>query len=270
MPGRGRGRRGTPSLIRDMGVPKANYDGRGGTLSDKDQLDMADPLQNHPLASEAGGPGGGGVGAPETDPVATASLTSHLHDTDDAHDASSVSVNPSGLLVITGMNVQAALAQLDAVAGAASKGLIQQVKITALNLALTGSYIDIPGASVAFTFDGRPVRFKWRFPLSKYSVITGTQALQLQVVDASGGAQNGVVQYSTRTGLFPLNATDVVDIDAETAAMSTYVDGTPFVVGTNYTMKLQARHTTSGADGSWTAGYGANSAFYAHYAVYGD
>lgn len=184
--------------------------------------------------------------------------------------AGAVPVSPSGLLVITGTDVQSALAQLDAVAGAASKGLIQQVRLTALNMALTTAFADVPGASLAFTYDGRPIRFKWRFPISKYSVITGTQALQLQVVDASGGAKNGQVQYQMRTRLFPNNANDVEDIDAETAAMSAYADGTAFAIGTTYTMKLQARHATTASDGNWTAAYAPNSAFYGHFSVYGD
>lgn len=61
--------------------------------------------------------GGGGsspaaAATPETDPIATAALAAHKTSTD--HTASNVTINASGLAVVTGANVQAALASLDA------------------------------------------------------------------------------------------------------------------------------------------------------------
>lgn len=46
--------------------------------------------------------------------VSDPGLATHLADTEDAHDASAISVTPAGLAVVTSTNVQAALAQLDA------------------------------------------------------------------------------------------------------------------------------------------------------------
>lgn len=157
-----------------------------------------------------------------------------------------------------------------------AKGLIQQALFTApLSVVFAGSgsanKLDVPGATVSFTYDGRPVRFLWRFPFSKYSVVTANQALQFLLMDNSGaasGAQNGVVQYQGRTSAFPTNATDVLDISMSTPSLSAFVDGTPFVVGTTYTWKLQALAQTSA--GTWSAAYAANTAFYGHFGCYED
>jgi hypothetical protein len=54
--------------------------------------------------------------------AAAAALAAHLADTEDAHNASAVSVDPSGLIVVTTSNVQAALAQLDAEVAAGGGG----------------------------------------------------------------------------------------------------------------------------------------------------
>lgn len=60
------------------------------------------------LASLEGPQGPAGADGSDAD------VTAHLEDTTDAHDASAISVNSSGLVVVTTANVQAALGELDA------------------------------------------------------------------------------------------------------------------------------------------------------------
>lgn len=146
-----------------------------------------------------------------------------------------------------------------------SSPLIQQVRFSAaLNMALTNVFQDIPGASLTFTYDGRPVRFGWRFPYSKYSVTTANQAILFGLLDVGSGA----MQYQPRSQAFPTNVTDVVNIAFDTDSISSLVDGTPLVAGNEYVFKLQARRITT--DGTWSAAYAANSAFYGHFSVHGD
>jgi hypothetical protein len=113
MPGRGRGR--IPSLIRDMGVPKTNYDGRGSVMSDRAQLDLADPLRNHLDASAESptAPGPGGGISVETDPVAVAQLAAHLAAAD-PHGARAYADQLIALLKGTSPAALDTLAEIDA------------------------------------------------------------------------------------------------------------------------------------------------------------
>jgi hypothetical protein len=73
------------------------------------------------------------IPAPITDYTTTAEAQAlvdvHTGDTVDAHDASAVSVDPSGLIIVTTTNVQAALAQLDAAVTPDGEGVIARVTL---------------------------------------------------------------------------------------------------------------------------------------------
>jgi hypothetical protein len=157
-----------------------------------------------------------------------------------------------------------------------ARGLLSQVLITSLSIAFStfgsGGKQDIPGAQLSFTYNGRPIRFVYRFPYSKYSVLTASQALQLMLQDVSGapvsGAQDGVVQYQMKTPPFPTASADNLDIFVSSPSVSAFIDGTPFVIGRTYTWKLAV--LTSTTAGTWSAAYAPNSAFFAHMSCYED
>lgn len=148
-------------------------------------------------------PGAAGIAA-ETDPVAEASLTTHLANPTDAHDASAVSVNPSGLVVITTSNVQAALAQLDSWANGRptnESGLLSALPANGTR----------PNNSTYFATD--------QFGGTAYRMVNGAWAQQSAGVTQAGGQIiAGPAQFSSTMDLKAIGAT-VTDVPGMSLAV---------------------------------------------------
>jgi len=118
---------------------------------------------------------------------AAGGLSAHLADTTDAHDASAISFDPSGLAVIAGTDVQTALEELDAAvdAGGGGAGLLASVQY---NLGGTTQT-----SAAAADIDATNFKVTFTAPASGAVLVT----VNVEIVNGAGG---GGVALAVREG----------------------------------------------------------------------
>lgn len=157
-----------------------------------------------------------------------ADLTAHIGDTSAAHAGSAVSVNPSGLIVVTGTDVQAAIGQLDAAVAAGG---------------IPSTIGDAKGDLVGFSADNTPVRIP--AAASNGCVITSATS-------QTGGVKwrEGYVPLHARSGrgnpastngflLVPSSTGSIVGDTAAASLMGTFYLDPATYGGTSVSVKLR-------------------------------